>query len=255
MKRSPTSPSPRRAFTLIELLVAIAVLALMTIFLAQMLSSASQTWLLGKGRVDNFSKARALLDLLAGDLQSGIYRGDLSAFPSTNVAFYTRRAGFVGGANPVRDISLVQYTLWTNTVLQRADMGITWSDPATSISFGNTNTLPNLVSVTGRDTSEGVVGFRILFLGTNGNLSSNYVRTNGLKGFAVGLAVVDGATLKKMSPTQIGDLQGALQGRVSGTNSIKADWDSYLNSGMNWGAYPKSLGGGFKVFERYVYLP
>src|SRR4051812_21508269 len=69
--RSP--PRETNAFTLIELLVAMLVLALMAIVLAQMLSATSQIWLAGQAKANNFTKGRAMLDLLARDLQTGIY--------------------------------------------------------------------------------------------------------------------------------------------------------------------------------------
>lgn len=253
MKPSPASRF-RNSFTLLELLVGIAILALMTVFLTQIIVISSQTWQQGQARADDFSKARALLDLLTSDLKNGVYREDLCAFPGSAVAFYTRRSGFSEGSS-VRDVSLVRYTLNTNSVLQRADMPINWTDQATIISFGNTNALPNLSSVNSRDTSDGVVGFKVLFLGTDGRLSSTYAPANGLRGFSIGLAVVDKQTLKKLTSTQLGTLQSALQNQVTGTNSLKIEWENYLATGMDWSVYPQNMGSGFKIFERYVSLP
>lgn len=251
-------------FTLIELLVAIAVLALMTVLLAQMLQSTSQSWLGGQARVNNFTKARSMLDLMARDIQSGVFRSDLGLFagsqsglPLTNVAFYTQRPGVVagGGAN-VRDVSLVQYSTDSSSMLQRGDMPILWNGASSNISFGATDSLPQLGSTVSRETVPGVVGFRVLFLQKDGTLSNAYNPVNPAKGVAIGIAVIDDNTLKKLNAAgKLSALQSALSGRVSGTNSVKADWDKYLQSGLPWENYPSDLGRGLKIFERYVLFP
>lgn len=245
----------RRGFSLVEMLVAVTVLALMTLLLSQMFSSVNQTWLGGQSRVDNFSKARVLLDLASEDLRAGVFRSDLAAFPGSNLTFYTRRPGFQSGAGLLRDVSLVSYGMQPDGTLQRGDFAVAWTNAASAISFGNTNSLPQAASMTQRDMASGVLAFRVLFLGTNGMLASSYVPTNGLRGFSIGLAVLDGRTLKKLSPAQFDTLRAGLQGAVSGTNGIRADWENHLRSGINWTAYPDNLATGLRIFERYVSLP
>jgi len=254
-KRRIPRKRARQGFSLVEMLVAIAVLTLMTLLLAQMFSSVSRTWLGGQARVDNFSKARVLLDLACEDLRSGVFRPDLAAFPGTNLTFYTRRPGFQSGAGDLRDVSLVSYVTQPDGTLLRGDLAVAWTNNASSISFGNTNALPHASSVTARDMASGVLGFRVLFIGTNGGLTSTYAPANGLRGFSVGLAVVDGGTMKKLTSPQLDTLRAGLEGALSGTNSIRADWENHLQSGLNWQSYPKDLGSGLRIFERYVSLP
>ncbi len=254
MKRSPTCRSANSGgFSLIELLVAVAVLALMTLMLGQLFSTVNTTWLGGQARVDNFSKSRVLLDLLSEDLRKGVYRSDLCSFPNSQIALYTQRAGFSKGATNLRDVSLVAYSLQSDTTLQRADYAVTFANPS-GVTFGNTNSLPETANAIARDTVSGVLGFQVLFLGTNGSLTSTYDAANGLRGFAVGLAVVDQRTLDKLSADQISKLQSDFRSQVSGTNSIRADWQHYLNSQVSWDNYPRDLASGLKIFERYVPL-
>jgi len=242
-------------FTLIELLVAIAVLALVSVILAQMLSATSQTWLTGQAKVNNFTKGRAMLDLLARDLQSGVYRSDLPVFPSGTVAFYVERPGFSGSTNVLRNVSWVSYDLGepTNAMLQRADLAIEWN-ATNAVAFGSSTAPAGSVP---RDTAPGVVGFKIQFLYGDGSLSTNYVATNRPKAVAVGLAVVDDRTLERMQaePLKIASLRNGFASHASGTNSVKADWEEYMRNDIIWDSYPKSLATGLKVFERYVALP
>jgi len=243
----------RRAFTLIELLVATAVLAMMAVLLVQVLSAASQTWQSGQARANNFAKGRSMLDLLARDLQSGIYRTDLPAFPNGTASFYTMRQGFSGGGDPVRSVSWTQYDLGaaTNTVLQRADLAMNWSNtPA----FGQM-TAPT--GATPRDTAPGVVGFTIQFVYPDGRLSTNYDAADRPRAASIGLAVIDDKTLERLSetPAKIATLRNGFATSVSGTNSLKADWENHLKTGVNWSDYPNNLATGLKIFERYVPLP
>ncbi len=254
MRRSPICRSANTpGFSLIELLVAVAVLALMTLMLGQLFSTVNTTWLGGQARVDNFSKSRVLLDLLSEDLRKGVYRSDLCSFPNSDIALYTQRAGFSKGATNLRDVSLVTYGLQPDSTLQRADYAVTFANTA-GITFGNTNALPETANAVARDTVSGVLGFRVLFLGTNGSLTPTYNTTNGLRGFAVGLAVVDQKTLEKLTSTQITTLQNDFLNKASGTNSIRADWQRYLDSQIAWSSYPRDLARGIKIFERYVPL-
>jgi len=258
MRSSPISLSVRKGFTLIEILVAIAVLALMWIVFAQMFQTTGNTWLTGQARVNNFIKGRAMLDLVARDLQSGIYRSDLAAFPSISsgpYSFYTERPGYSTGTNSLRSLSWVQYSFdATNvTMLKRGDMPMTWAI-GDAPAFGSTNA-PTSGTITDRDTASGVVAFKILFLDSGGQLSTNYSSANPPKAFAIGLAVVDDNTLAKLSTSQISQLQSGFASGATGTNSLKADWESYLKTGINWTNYPRSMGSGLKVFERYVILP
>jgi len=257
--------SAAKAFTLIELLVAMAVLALMTVLLAQMLQSTSQSWLGGQARVNNFAKARSMMDLMARDLQSGVFRSDLGMFagtnsgqPLTNLAFYTMRPGIPANAGTqLRSVSLVQYGVDAASVLKRGDLAIPWdSTAATNITFGTTDALPELSHVVSRETVSGVVGFQILFMQRDGTLSRTYDPALSGKGIAIGMAVVDDNTLKRLeSVGKVDDLQSALAATLSGTNSVKAEWDAYLQSGFNWGNYPPNLARGLKIFERYVVFP
>ena len=81
----------RNAFTLVEMLVAIAVLALVTVLIADMMGSVSSAWNRSREKMDNFGKGRALLNLLQQELQNAVLREDLPVFPGGDFAFYTRR--------------------------------------------------------------------------------------------------------------------------------------------------------------------
>ncbi len=267
-------------FTLVEILVAITILAIMVLLLANMLSMVSNTWIYGHARVNNFTKARAMLDLLARDFQSGIFRPDLAAFPSSGtLEFYTQRPGVPTSSGSVRYASLVLYVTPTgsNTTMQRSDGPVLWTDPATYLAFGNvtgfTSTATGATSptLTERDTAPGVVACQISFVqpSTTAGLtfSGTFVpsTTNGVtnanatRAVSIALVVVDDQTLQKMNTSQITNLQTLLSNAITDNpplHGTKAYWDTALkSSSMNWNSYPQSMGTGLATFERYVTLP
>lgn len=279
MKSSRIFPSTksRRAdgFTLVELLVAIAVLGILVLILAQVFGTMNNAWLYGQGKVNNFTKGRAMLNLLENDLYAAVFRPDLAAFPGGAFKFYTERPGVPVESGSTRNISLVQYALTTSTTnglptstLERSDMPISWSDAATYLAFGNTGGFASTASgatngtLTPRDTAPGVVAFQVVFVQADGSFStttftpahsaSGTVNSNPTRGIGVTLAVIDDQAMKLLSTTQVSGLQASFAGAVTGTRSVKADWEYYLNNTITWNNYPKKLGNGIEIFECYV---
>jgi hypothetical protein len=268
-----------RSFTLVEMLVAIAITGLILVAMFTMISLADSVWRQGIGRVDNFTRARAMLDLITGDLEGGVFRPDLPAFGtfctgdtvitangrsvlqnssavSTN-AFYTRRAG-VGAS--VRDLSLVIYSLngTANAALNRSYLSVPWTPTGSSwasvLPFQTSQ--PNTSAATAMDTAEGVVGFELLFLRSDGSLTnaySGYQASNPVVGLVVGLAVVDTPTLQFLNAqNKLSTLEAGMATAITGTNSPKSEWDVAMTSTF-YQSYPESMRSGLKTFERSVY--
>jgi hypothetical protein len=266
-----------RSFTLVEMLVAIAVLSLIMLVMLSMLELAGNAWSEGYSRIDNFTRARTMLDVITGDIQRGVFRPDLPAFgtgntlattngvsvlenPSTDStnAFFTRRAG-VG--TDMRNLSLVVYYLdsSTNAVLNRSYLSVPWTPTgnwSSVLPFG-ADLATTISSATPLDTAQGVVGFQLLFLRSDGSLNTNYtgyVSANPVVGITVGLAVVDGKTLQILNQeNKLATLKNVMAGALTGTNSPKTDWDSTLNVSGFYQNYPTPLKVGLKTFERDVF--
>jgi len=255
------------------MLTAVAILALLFAMLGGILGTMSRTWKEGQQRANNFTKARSMLDLMARDLQAGLYRPDVTAFefpaaPAGAVKFYTQRPGVMNGSN-VRDISLVQYQINTTaagSTLQRGDSAYDWSvnssSNSTQIAFNNAG-FPNVPSSNFRDISPGIVAYKLLFVYSNGTMSTVYTAANQsisnpvtLKAIGITIAVVDDQAMDQLAlKNQIQNLRTSLETHISGSKSVKTDWDTYLNGNFDWTTYPKSLATGLRIFERYVYLP
>ena len=205
-----SSSSSRRGFTLVEMLVSVAILTFMMIMMVKIIGMAGQTWQVAQNHIDNFTKARSMLDLITSDLERAVIRGDLPIFgtgppvtptvtgsaptitgsglyyftgTSFTTAFYTRLPGtpLTGGTTAVRNVSLVSYVLNSGTqegedkiVLQRSDLYVPWTSGTNNLSFqGDMTPLLQTMQQSSNDQIEvapGVVGFHLIFRRADGSL-------------------------------------------------------------------------------------
>jgi prepilin-type N-terminal cleavage/methylation domain-containing protein len=189
MKRFFHHQQQERAFTLIELIASLAILSLMLIGLATMMSFVIKTWLGGINSVDNFTKARVVMSLMDRDIQTMVLRRDMAAFADqTNgaaCAFYTGVQGQPG--SDTRAISIVQYSLMqtpasaaTSSYLQRLNYGMNYTSAGMTPSAGNTANLIQLtnnvvVAAPPETLSTGVIAFQWQFVdGTGTVLNPRY---------------------------------------------------------------------------------
>ncbi len=195
-----------RGFSLIEMLVTVSIMSFMLLMMVQITGLAEKAWHLEQDRIDNFGKARAMVDMFTDDLQRAVYRGDLPIFaagnPSTGTltsnglyyftaststasptstftaTFYTRLPGVPSSpSTSVRDVSLVSYALGTEAqgsrnvvVLQRSDLAVPWSSNQNIPFQGNIGTVLGGSQVTAREVAPGVVGFHIAFRLADGTM-------------------------------------------------------------------------------------
>lgn len=247
-----------------------AVMVLIVGMMSSMLGAITQNWRDAQKRVNNFSKARAMLDMMAHDIQSGVFRPDLPAFPlsgsTSSLEFYTLRPGIstTGVAN-LRNVSAVQYAFAAApdiSVLQRSDQAVLFNQPAT-LAFGSDAAFP---ATTPRDTAPGIIDFKFVFMQQDGSMGLTYYPANTLsasgptRSIGITLAVVDDQTMAALSQAQVTTLRSGLDGALNPqlpnlTDSVKSTWSQYLNTSIAWKTYPQGLGIGFTIFERYVVLP
>ncbi len=256
----------RSGFTLVEVMVATAVLVLIVGMMSSMLATMEQNWRDAQKRVNNFTKARAMLDMIALDLQAGVFRSDLPAFPTGTLGFYTLRPGITNPApatSDIRYVSAVTYAFATSpadiSILRRSDEAVLFDSSPSPLSFGANATFPG--GEIARDTAPGIIDFKFIFVQQDGTLSTTYNApgaSNPTRAVGITLAVVDDQTMQVLNTSQVAALRSGLDGVVAGTTltgSVKSSWQQYLNNTLVWKSYPNGLGVGFTIFERYVVLP
>jgi hypothetical protein len=268
-------------------MVAMLVLTILVLILAQIMGLVSGSWAIGKQRMDNLTKARVFLDLIARDVQDGIFRPDLATFPdqaganaatSTSYAFYTKRTG--GGT---RSIALLNYSASLTAYpfsLMRGALPVTWTGPPPSFAGQNAATvgLPERSTITASNYSEvssGVVAFRLYFIDVDTTVSPstnvyswkylpwNYSSTgtgNTSVAVCVTIAVVDDKTQALLGQLKMTSLSDALNtslptGNPTFPSRLKDIWDAQINGPGFLSTYPEQVRTGLKVFERVIPLP
>lgn len=273
-----------KGFSLIEILVAVSITSLMIVTLAQMMSVVSKSWLEGLKRVDNYSKARATMDLLSRDLQSGIFRPDLGAFVDdvgeSKFTFFAKRPG-IGGD---RRMSLAYYKMdEAKGVLIRSSEAVLWSVNPNQISFYDPNPpAPNPIPVpkiaffdetnmTDDPVAEGVLRFEYYFIDVDGKYRTTYYDTSSpakaAKAVGVVVAVMDQQTLKLMKSNFAAKLATLTSALPSGafpaltkTNlndgkRYQTEWDTLMNDASFFIGMPSTAKTGIRIMERVIYLP
>lgn len=279
-------PHRARAFTIIELLAAVTVLSIILLLMAQMTGMVNKAYGEGLGRVDNFTKSRAMMDLLVSDLRHAVLRTDLPAFQvggaysaatgypaatsttATN-AFYTQLPSINpnSGTTTPRKLSLVSYSISSDNVpaldkvaLWRADNAGIWDNNALQ-QFQDSMAVP-LGQTVPREMAPGVVGFQLLFRRQDGTVTLLYPghdAANPIISIGVAIAVIGNKSLdhlKTSSPDQIGAIRTALVIPSSATpNSAKSYWDNTVLVSSFFRGYPTDLGSNLRTFERWIDCP
>jgi len=280
----------RKGFTLVEILVAMAVLALMMTGLATIISFVSKTWLAGINIVDNFTKARVMLNLLDRDIQQMVLRRDVAAFSDASgnpaCAFYTRVQGNQGtSTTDPRNLSLVEYSLnpasspSTSSVLQRTELGLFFSSGTMALGYPNPPPLPT-TTFTGTNQANqtetvgnGVIAFQWQFVDGTGTIQSNSGSSNAYsytfsnpaapansRAVIVSLLVMsNNAYTFALDTNNLGNVAGCFASTTAPTGETYAQsWNAILNSPP--AAYanlpaPLRSPGSILVFQRYIPLP
>jgi prepilin-type N-terminal cleavage/methylation domain-containing protein len=88
MKADHRKDTPRRAFTLIELLASMAILSLIMVMLFSAFEQISKAWTNGENRVETFTQARAVLDLMSRELSQAIATSKIAINGQDNTHVY-----------------------------------------------------------------------------------------------------------------------------------------------------------------------
>lgn len=243
-------PRPNYAFTLTELLVAVAVLALVILFVTRLVDSAGKVATLGQKRIDSDSQARQQLDRMAIDFTQMVKRSDVDYYLKSSanlqpgndqMAFYSAVSSYypsTSSSTQHSPVSLVAYRINSQNKLERMGKGLIWSginlSAATTpspvpIVFNPLTiaaTWPAATNTTAADSdyeemAPGVFRFEYYYLLKTGsfsvtpwNTSAGHTSVRGMQDVAamvVAIAAMDPKSKVLLTPPQVTALAGRLK--------------------------------------------
>jgi prepilin-type N-terminal cleavage/methylation domain-containing protein len=81
-------PRSRAGFTLIELVTSMAILGLMMVVLFSVFDQVNKAWLQGENRVETFTDARAVLDLMSRELSQAIATNNITFYGAASAVYF-----------------------------------------------------------------------------------------------------------------------------------------------------------------------
>lgn len=227
MNRSVHSHRVIRAFTLIELLVAVAVLALLSVLLLQMIGMSSSVISTSTKKLDGLLGAQFVLDRIGFDLDARLrnpqMRESLTKAGGNDVLTVFSEVDAVPPATG-RRAAWVGYQVSPSLQLERGVAGIGW-----------TQTLPQSApawsGLQGDVLAEGVLRMEISYIRKDGTFedSTSLTDFSDVAAIVVTVAVLDPESRKSLTPANLTALQGAL-GDPSAADgpALLASWEANL---------------------------
>lgn len=256
----------RAGFSILELLVACAVLSLLLVLFSQMAGSIANSYRGGKARAEANAIGRALFDAIDRDVKQLIGREDLLTFAQDDSAsvnslkFYSVRPGVFGatagaaGLDRPRNTSIVEYVFYRDSdkqgYLARRDRAATWSNSATVIPIGTTNSIANLnASSEEMKLYRGVLAFDWRYLREDGSMDKLANDPKAVSALRFSVAVIDADGLRSLKSS--GQL-GAMMELFSSSSSA-VEWERNLRGAAS--NFPKQAVQGVRFYERFIKIP
>ena len=205
-------------FTLIELLASLAILALIMTMLFSVFEQVNKAWLNGENRVETFTQARAILDLMTRELSQAIATSQATSTPK--VPFYgdKREIHFVAPVNTSvgRQVDLCEVgyvfdtTIPTKLTLTRqvtVSTNVNWDFYVNSTWWQSFD--PSAVATLANDT---IVNLSFQYLDASGNTIATPLNNVTKLPYAVVISMdaVDSRTATKLKVVGNGSIQNGL---------------------------------------------
>jgi prepilin-type N-terminal cleavage/methylation domain-containing protein len=273
-----------RGFTILEILVAVAVLALLTVLVAQMVGSGSAVIAGSRKHLSADAQAREVFSRFALDLAQMPKRADLDAIFSDQtgnkkIFFYSEVPGFAATTNALSSLALVGYRIGAEAGLERLGKALPWSGQPAFLTFSDTNSSNALAASTlagawgasvgtaptydGTDPdfhplAPGVFRFEYCFLKKDGSLTLTRDPEQSFRDVAaivLSLAVLDGDS-RRIAP-DLSRLADALPSPTSAdlaANKLPAEiWRDLVNNNATFAAsagIPAPAASSVRIYQR-----
>lgn len=280
----------KQAFTLVELLVALAVLSILVLILAQVVSLTGQAIDINSRKLTAAAQARSFFDRFAADFAARPQRPDLSMVftqdynntKNAGIQFWSGTGGY--GANTPRQLSWISYGIGSpktttanktspapDCLIRGADAG-DWTGAGTPISFAPLSALPT-TPVPAPDNADvlasGIFRMDFCYLLKDGSLSTTPSAPttpprsandfSQVAAIVIAVAALDAKSLRLLSNEQVTNLSNDLPATPPALHT--ADPLAYWSSDTVMGAQgfgpgiPRQVIENVRLYQRIFYVP
>jgi len=236
---------------MVELLVAVAVLALMSALLLQMVGVSSSVMSFSSKKLDGLASARFSLDRIGHDLAAFVDREEFPVHFEKNpgndtLTFYSE----VGGYSSDRKISTVGYRVFSplgdTPKLERGIRSEGWTDTLPKAT-------PNIGDLEFDILTEGVLRLEFAYITRSGEFISDRSLTDlsDVSAIVVAIAVLDASSRKLLTTDQVEQISAVLADPPTANGKdLISDWERQLHaSGL-----PLKAIQSVRIFQRYYYV-
>jgi prepilin-type N-terminal cleavage/methylation domain-containing protein len=281
-KFHPHSPR-KQAFTLVELLVSLAVLSILVLILAQVVSLTGEAISINSKKLTAAAQARAFFDRFAIDFAARPQRPDLRmTFAQNNnnafIQFYSAAGGY-GAATP-RQLSWISYgisspkTTTSNTANAGPDCLVREADAADWVAGAGTPVLfapltsllpaapaPNALNAD--VLASGIFRMDFCYLLKDGSLSTTPTIPNApnlpndysqVAAVVIGVAALDNRSLNILSNAQVTQLAGDLPATTTGQDPL-SNWTATMAVPTFGAGIPHQVVQNIRLYQRTFYVP
>ena len=277
-------PGAGRAFTLVELLVALAVFALVSVLLLQIVLFTGRAITADTGRLDAAAQVRQFFDRLGADLAARPRRVDLGGIwfqknddPNNHagvndaIQFYSQTAGY----NAARQLSLVSYRVGNAPAgsgqlsgavcLERAAEGTVWAGSQPQVLFLPLSAPTVSSTPTPAETNYDVLAsgiFRLefcLLLNTGSFRNTTIISVNSTVDYSsvtalvVAVAVLDTQSRRLLSDAQLTTVSGLLKDCPAGSTPMPS-WNAALDDSAFAPGIPRTVLQNLRCYQRVFCL-
>jgi prepilin-type N-terminal cleavage/methylation domain-containing protein len=252
------------AFTLIEMMVALAVFAILLLFLGQVITLTGQAITANTTKLDAAGQARVFFDRLALDLAASPQRSDLGMLFTKNdggstgmndaIQFYSS----VNGLGSSRQFSWISYQILPATYQLERAAGATDYAGGTPVSF-----LPDSLPVPDANNyqvmASGIFRLELCYLRDTGSFSNSTGGTSStdyshVKGIVVGVVVINGRSAALLNTAKLEQLAQDFGDTTEG-HDPETDWNTAIAQSGFAPGIPRPVVQNLTIFQRIFNVP
>ena len=259
MRSGPPARRLGAGFTLLEILVAMCILALLVLFVGQIIDLTGQSISINSKKLDADQQVRMALDMIGTDIGSRLKRSDVShgctkKEGNDTLAWYSEVDNYEGA----RRVTAVGYRIRGNDApagqahqLQRGVKGTEWEGDQ-GVLFSQA--FPTISDPDYEVLSDSILRMEFAYMKTDGSFSNTAKPDlSDITAIVVAVAVLDPTSRKQVDESELTALVNALPDASDGEDPLTG-WNKAMASSSFTSRFPVPVVQSLRLAQRYFYV-